>query len=234
MSLELQNNKFSPKHAHSTDVITSPRDFFHFLKKNEKPKAAPASLQDLLKSAYTMLEKAEKDIASKNERIKSLESLLTTDEMTGLCNRRGFYQHFLRELERTNRGENEGGLLIMIDLDHFKEINDTFGHLAGDMALELVGRFLADFIRSYDIAARLGGDEFMILMTNTSSDKAMERARLLEQELNSLSFNFEGSTIHVRGSTGLREYCYGDSVESIIGAADKHMYENKEARKTLN
>ncbi len=122
----------------------------------------------------------------------------------------------------------------MIDLDYFKEINDTFGHLAGDKALKIVGRFLKDFMRSYDIAARLGGDEFIVLMPNTSTAQAMRRAQLLEKCLNELIFSMNGSTIHIRGSLGLREFQSGDTIETIIGAADKAMYDKKEARKTVN
>ncbi len=233
MSSDLILNKFASNGKTNTGVITNSRDFFNFLKKNEKPKH-DSTTYDLLKSAYTMLEKAEKDLTEKAARIQKLENLLTTDELTNLTNRRGFYNHFIRELERTNRGDNEGGLIIMIDLDHFKAINDTFGHLAGDEALKTVGTFLKDFMRSYDVAARLGGDEFIVLMPGTNSAKSLQRAQLLEQELNALSFSFNGSTINVRGSIGLREYTVGDSIETIIGDADQGMYEKKEARKKLN
>lgn len=233
MSSDLIQNRFTEKRQQNVGVIANSRDFFHFLKKDNKPQAR-TDLHDLLRAAHTMLEKAEKDIALKSKRISDLENLLTTDELTGLTNRRGFYQHFVRELERTNRGENQGGLLIMIDLDHFKDINDTFGHLAGDKALKIVGRFLKNFMRSYDIAARLGGDEFIVLLPNTNTAQAMQRAQLLEKELNQLTFNMNGSTIHIRGSLGLREFQSGDTVESIIGAADKAMYDNKEERKSIS
>ncbi|MGH1456658.1 MAG: GGDEF domain-containing protein [Alphaproteobacteria bacterium] len=230
MSTDTLQNRFTTNGKSNASVIANSRDFFNFLKKSEKPKH-DSGTYDLLKSAYTMLEKAEKDLIAKTARIKNLEELLTTDELTSLTNRRGFYKHFVRELERTNRGENEGGLIIMIDLDHFKAVNDTFGHLAGDKALKIVGQFLKDFMRSYDIAARLGGDEFIVLMPNTNSTKAMERAKLLEQSLNAISFSFNGAKINIHGSIGIREYAEGDSIETIIGDADQGMYEKKEARK---
>lgn len=233
MSIDLLQNKFTQKRHDNLGVISNSRDFFNFLKKNERTQT-DTDVQDLLKSAYTMLERAEKDLAKKNARIHDLEAMLTTDELTGLTNRRGFYKHFVRELDRTNRGENEGGLLIMIDLDFFKEINDTFGHLAGDEALKLVGQFLQQFMRSYDVAARLGGDEFIVLMPNTNTAKALQRAQLLEKELNALSFDFNGTMINIHGSLGLREYAQGDTVDTIINEADQDMYKQKETRKTVN
>lgn len=230
MSIDVLQNKFVSSRKNNNGVIANSRDFFHFLKKNEKP-YTQTDTYSLLNSAYKMLEKAEKDLADKTARITKLEKLLTTDELTGLSNRRGFYDSFTKELERTNRGENEGGLIIMIDLDHFKNINDTFGHLAGDEALKKVGRFLSNFMRKYDVAARLGGDEFIILMPNTNTSKAMERAQVMEKELNMLSIYFKESKINIRGSIGVREYTNGDSVESIISDADHSMYKEKESRK---
>ena len=118
----------------------------------------------LLKTAYKMLRQVEYELAQKEERIQTLQEILTIDELTGLTNRRGFFRVFESELDRTNRGENEGGLLIMVDLDYFKAINDRYGHLAGDEALRTVGQFLASAIRPMDMVARLAGDEFIILM----------------------------------------------------------------------
>ncbi len=86
-------------------------------------------------------------------------------------------------------------------------------------------------MRKYDVAARLGGDEFIILMPNTNTSKAMERAQVMEQELNMLSIYFKESKINIRGSIGVREYTNGDSVESIISDADHSMYKEKESRK---
>ncbi len=186
---------------------------------------------DLLRSAYKMLEQAERDLAERDERIKGLESILTVDELTGLTNRRGFYASFEGELDRTNRGENVGGLLIMIDMDYFKTINDTFGHQAGDEALKTVGAFLNSSIRPMDVAARLGGDEFIVLMPNTSISKAMKRAQRIGEEMNKLSFRWNNKRIKLNASLGLKEYTQGDTIENIIEQADQGMYQNKKKKK---
>jgi len=84
-----------------------------------------------------------------------------------------------------------------------------------------------------DVAARLGGDEFIVLFPNTSISKAMKRANTLDKALNALSFDWNGDTIKLKGSLGLKEYKTGDTIESIIEKADQGMYANKEIRKTL-
>ena len=185
----------------------------------------------LLKTAYKMLRQAEHNLAMKEDRIQSLQEILTIDELTGLTNRRGFFQAFEGELDRTNRGENEGGLLLMIDLDYFKMINDTYGHLAGDEALRTVSNFLSSAIRPMDVAARLGGDEFIILMPNANISMAMQRARKVGNAINDLSFDWKDDTVSIHASIGLKEYVRGDTIETIIEQADRGLYEDKKSRK---
>jgi diguanylate cyclase (GGDEF)-like protein len=185
----------------------------------------------LLKTAYKMLRQAERNLALKEERIQSLQEILTIDELTGLTNRRGFFHAFEAELDRTNRGENEGGLLLLVDLDYFKMINDTYGHLAGDEALRTVSNYLSSTIRPMDVAARLGGDEFIILMPNANISKAMQRARKIGNALNDLSFDWGEDTVHIHASIGLKEFVRGDTIETIIEQADRGLYEDKKQRK---
>lgn len=208
------------------------RDLFGFLKREEEPEST-SQAHDLLKTAYKMLENAERELSERDQRIVALENILTVDELTQLTNRRGFYKAFRGELDRTNRGENKGGLLIMIDLDKFKAINDTYGHQAGDEALRVVARFLQKTTRDMDVAARLGGDEFILLMPNTSIAKAIMRATQIGKDLNKLSFEWDGTTININGSLGLKEYKSGDTIEAVIESADQGMYANKEMRKQI-
>src|SRR6185295_9638211 len=148
----------------------------------------------------------------------------TTDELTGIRNRRGFHESFVRELDRCDRGQSGGGLLVLIDLDNFKAINDTYGHAAGDAALRLVAQTLAGEIRLMDTAARLGGDEFVLLLSNTTKGEAAGRAQRLGQLLNNLALAWQGDIIPVRASLGLRAYAKGDKTESVFSAADSQLY----------
>lgn len=186
-----------------------------------------------LKWAHIRLQDAESTIAAQEKRIRELEQLSTRDELTGLLNRRGFQEVFAREMDRTQRGHSEGGLMILIDLDNFKTINDLYGHAAGDAALRLVSRTLENNSRVMDGCARLGGDEFILLLTNTDREKCLARAQNLIKQLNSLSLIWYGAEIPVRASLGLKEYKKGDTTENILGDADTLMYADKNTRKGL-
>ncbi len=226
MTSDIVQNKYISKKDNISAQETS-RNILSFFKKSPDSVVISRDKTELLKIAYKMLSQAERQIAEQNNRIKELEKLSTIDDLTGLTNRRGFYKSFKREMGLTNRGNNQGGLLIMIDLDYFKSINDKFGHQAGDKALKKVAVFLRSTVRNMDIAARLGGDEFIILFPNTNIAKSMRRAQELEKELNELSFKWEDKVIKIQASLGVKEYKKGDIIESIIENADSHMYENK-------
>ena len=202
-----------------------------FFRKHQPKPTFNTNSYNLLKTAYQMLEKADMDLKAKDQRIRSLENIITKDELTGLTNRRGFYEEFTKEIELTNRGLNKGGVIIMIDLDYFKNINDNFGHLAGDEALKIVGLFLQNTVRKMDIAARVGGDEFILLLSNTNITKSLKRTKKLGHDLNNLSFEWQGKIINIRASLGLKEYGAGDTIKTVIEAADQGMYKDKIAKK---
>jgi diguanylate cyclase (GGDEF)-like protein len=184
----------------------------------------------LLKKAQIMLDRAEEKIAIQETRLVYLEELATTDELTGLKNRRGFLETFIRELDRCDRGQSCGGLLVLIDLDNFKNVNDQFGHLAGDACLRLVGRTLQSEVRKMDVAARLGGDEFVLLLSNTTKHSAARRAQELAWRLNNLSMAWYGEEIPVQASLGLKDYSSGDCVDSVFNDADMRLYSNKKMK----
>lgn len=184
-------------------------------------------------STSALLQQAHDIIAQSEQRIAELERISSTDELTGITNRRGLMRELDRELDRVNRDKSQGGLLIIIDLDNFKTINDTHGHAVGDMALKIVASTLSNDIRKMDIVARLGGDEFVIIFSNTTRQNALERAQFIIKKLNSLSFVHQGHEIEVRASLGLREYKKGCKASKIFDDADTNMYENKQQIKDL-
>lgn len=185
----------------------------------------------LLNHAHRMIERAEGTIKEQNSRINTLEEMATTDELTGIRNRRGFYEAFASELDRCDRGLSEGGLLMLIDLDNFKTINDTHGHQAGDASLRLVARTLQNEVRMMDTAARLGGDEFVLIFSNTNKQSIAPRAQALAWQLNHLSLAWYGEEIPVRASLGLQPYKAGDEMDKIFNAADSALYAQKFRRK---
>lgn len=214
--------------------LSGVQDIFDLLGgKGDGQAAEPSEINvmELLKTAYRAIARSEKTITEQKQRIAELESRLTVDELTGMTNRRGFFEAFTREIDRANRNKDDGGLLIMIDIDNFKTINDTYGHQAGDECLKLVGAFLMNEVRAMDVAARLGGDEFILLFPRTNREKAMKRAQHLAVRLNALTAEWKGQTIPIYACVGLRNFVAGDQIEDIIEDADAALYEHKRTRK---
>lgn len=205
---------------------------------HEDNKQDTQNLWNLAKNALIAVRKLQADLnkshaqlQEKQARIDELQHLMTTDELTKINNRRGFFDVFERELDLTKRGISVGGIMIMIDLDNFKIINDTYGHQAGDKALQLVAHTLSVYIRKMDVAARLGGDEFIVLLSNTDKTSSLSRAQNLARKLNSLTLKYEGHRIPVRASLGIEPYSKHDSIEGIFTKADAKMYKEKELKK---
>lgn len=178
-----------------------------------------------------LLKQANSKLADAEKRLAELEELATKDDLTGLHNRRGFHEEFARELDRAVRGQSEGGLIILIDLDNFKSINDTYGHAAGDAALKLFAKALQSEVRGMDVAGRLGGDEFALLFANASKKGTASRAQALAARLNNLSLVWQGEEIAVRASLGMKVYKAGDSIQRIFADADARMYRSKRQSK---
>jgi diguanylate cyclase (GGDEF)-like protein len=151
------------------------------------------------------------------------------DPLTNLFNRRYLEETLERELSRAAR-ENYPICLIMMDIDHFKRVNDTYGHEAGDLVLKAISEALSEHSRRGDFACRFGGEEFVVVMPNMNLETAYERAEHLRQSLNLLRVPYEYYSLSVTISMGIA--CYpenGQTRETILRAADQAMYGAKEA-----
>lgn len=185
----------------------------------------------MLKLAYDQIETAERMIADQEKRIRQLEDLAATDPMTGLMNRRGFETFFAHEHARIRRHNSPGALLALIDLDRFKQINDTHGHQAGDACLKLAAEYVLKSIRIVDGAARFGGDEFALLLTQTDPEKAMVRIYQVKDMLDSMHLDWQGVRLSFGASIGTAPIGEDSAWEAAYMAADKALYADKSARK---
>lgn len=151
-----------------------------------------------------------------------LVELATTDELTGLYNRR----EMLRRLNEEYRKSKRYGTtlsVVMADIDHFKSVNDTFGHEMGDLVLKRVAHMLKATIRDVDCVGRFGGEEFLVLLPNTSLEGASVWAERARKDLERYEFN-ELSGRKITLSLGVAELKHGEDLSSLLRRADEALY----------
>lgn len=185
--------------------------------------------EDAAEHALTAAVGAERRIADLHRRISDLERAVITDELTGLLNRRGFEAELGHALALARR-YGEPGVLVYVDLDGFKLVNDTYGHPAGDEVLRRVARLLSGAVRTTDFVGRLGGDEFAVLLVRTSWTGALTRLRAIRRLLDPAVIDIGGRTIAVRASLGVQTYGSDDEGVQLMGRADRAMYAAKRTR----
>lgn len=187
--------------------------------------------QESLKRARDSLETEVKKRTAELVNAKNrLQELSTTDELTGLYNYRYLMFALESELERTLR-YNRSLSLMMLDLDYFKSLNDTFGHQCGNFVIKTVAQLLKRKVRRTDIVARYGGDELSIILTETDKARSLEVAEKLKAVISGHAFNWQGKALDVRISIGLATVPEQgiDNAYDLINAADYALYEAKEA-----
>lgn len=179
-----------------------------------------------LEAALVELEKHQQEIRLQNE---ELQVLAQRDPLTGVSNRRFFLESFGEQFLSAVQGGEEV-CCVMADIDHFKKINDRFGHLAGDAILRQLGAVLLGRLRVNDVLARIGGEEFALVTPEVGLGGAAELAGKINRLIADTRFEFEGSPVSVTVSVGVAEWQphYADATE-LFKAADEKMYEAKRA-----
>ena len=162
-------------------------------------------------------------------RIPALERQTETDQKTGLFNHKYFIEHFTKELDRANRFDRPLSIM-MLDLDLLRNINNTYGHLAGDEVLIGISRILKQSVREYDVVARFGGEEFAIMLPETSIQQSLERAEIIRHAIESSEFAIATSVTPIKAtiSVGLAEReSFTQTIQEIIHNADAALYHSK-------
>ena len=167
-----------------------------------------------------------------NERIQDdLHRLATLDSLTEIFNRRMIMEQVKREFERTKR-ESTPTSLILLDLDNFKFVNDTFGHLAGDALLRKMVAMVSAEMREYDSLGRFGGDEFLIVAANTSEDEANQIANRILEKINQTPVPWKDEEVCLEASAGVGTFNLDDEeFEDALHRADQSLYRAKASRK---
>jgi len=168
-------------------------------------------------------------LALANLRLReTLRTQSIQDPLTGLFNRRYLEETAAREIERASSSQHSLGM-ILLDVDHFKRFNDTFGHQAGDTVLREVGRFLNRNIRGKDLACRYGGEEFIVIIPEATLDYTIQRASYLRSGIKSLRIEHDGQMLgSITSSFGVACFPeHGQTLQAVIAAADAALYRAK-------
>ena len=155
------------------------------------------------------------------------EKMLREDPLTGLYNRRHMMEILNQQIQRYQRNSVPFSV-FMADLDHFKQINDTYGHQAGDAILAEVGKIFQKTLRTIDAAGRYGGEEFIIVLEDSGEHEALQTAERLRKAIDDTDITFENRTIHFTTSIGIATFSSSnDSRDDLIDKADKALYQAK-------
>jgi diguanylate cyclase (GGDEF)-like protein len=217
-ALDSTEAKVEGLEAGADDYITKPIDFAEL----------KARLRSMLriKRLQEALEERERELLEVNERLRHMSQ---TDGLTGLDNRRHLNDR-LEEMFQHAERLNEPFSCVMCDLDHFKSVNDTYGHLAGDEVLKQLSTILKEEAREIDRVGRYGGEEFMLLLPGTVLDAAVTFAERVRKRIAGHTFSFPGGTLSRTASFGVSGWPHPKirACDSLVRAADDALYVAKE------
>ncbi len=162
------------------------------------------------------------------EQLREERSRALTDVLTQLPNREAWQERLDFEFRRWQRYRNSVSIAIL-DIDHFKRINDSYGHKAGDRVIQLLARTLAERLRNTDFIARYGGEEFVVVMPETDPQCAHSVLDKLRGHIEQLPFHFRGEPVSISFSAGLTQLAEGDNADSVFERADQALYQAKAA-----
>jgi two-component system cell cycle response regulator len=192
--------------------------------------AKPFDVREMLARVQAAL-RTKQALDSLERANSELQAFSLTDPLTGLFNRHYFEEQLTAELENLDRGGVRAACLL-IDIDHLKDINDTYGHLAGDAALRRLAKIIRRRTRTSDLAARFGGDEFAVLMVGTSSLGARVAAENLRSCVEQATLALHGTVVSMTASVGLACFPLGQQkrIRVILEQADRALYRAKATR----
>ncbi|OIN96281.1 MAG: diguanylate cyclase response regulator [Deltaproteobacteria bacterium CG1_02_45_11] len=192
----------------------------------------PVNLEELLLRLKRVLR--ERQLRQERTRmLESLQKLAITDGLTQLYNSRHFYNQLEMEVDRSKR-YNHLLALLLVDIDHFKEYNDTYGHLQGDEALVRIGQTIKRCLRTIDSAYRYGGEEFTIILPETGGEEAGTVAYRIKDAVEAEKlFPEPGKAVSITVSIGVTQYHPKEKVQAFIQRADKAMYLSKDKGRNM-
>jgi diguanylate cyclase len=200
------------------------------LRETRAVQAEALASRDRMIAAHQEVQEAEARIKDLEAKLQHMSELVREDQLTGSLNRRGLDDVFERESARADR-RGTPLCMALLDLDNFKKLNDTYGHLAGDKALRHLVKVVKDTLRSMDVIARFGGEEFLILLPETGVDAAAAAMVRVQRELTKHFFLHDNEKMLITFSCGVALRHQNEDQAALMLRADRAMYQAKTSGK---
>jgi diguanylate cyclase len=188
---------------------------------------AAASMFKVSRSLQTELARAREEVGTEKQKSQTLSAEARTDKLTGLANRRVFDEELDRWLEAWRTTRQQPVSLVLIDVDHFKQINDRYGHATGDAALQWLARIARTEVSEAGLTARYGGEEFAVIMPGVTTEDAIDVAERLRAAVEAELFHHNGQSLRLTASFGLATSLADEVPKSLIHRSDEALYAAK-------
>ncbi|THC39978.1 GGDEF domain-containing protein [Massilia sp. Mn16-1_5] len=221
---------FSDRIRHAADITELNEVLDEVLRETKQAQAEALASRDRMLAAHKEVQEAESRIKELEAKLQHMSELVREDQLTGTLNRRGLDDVFERESARADR-RNTPLCVALLDLDNFKKLNDTYGHLAGDNALRHLAKVVKSTLRSIDVIARFGGEEFMIMLPETPVDAAVQTMIRLQRELTKHFFLHDNEKLLITFSAGVALRLPNEDQATLLARVDKAMYQAKQTGK---
>jgi diguanylate cyclase (GGDEF)-like protein len=197
-----------------------------------KEQAATIALMKKMQERVVTLEA---EAASYKQKLFTQRAAALSDQLTKLPNRMAYEEKAPMDVANAKKNNETLGIAIM-DIDHFKKINDTYGHTVGDKTLQVIAKHIRQYLPNEDFVARWGGEEFVMLLPKTNRQQAFEKIEVIRQKIAKLPFKFKGERVSVTVSCGIAEITVKTTLESAFEKADARLYQAKEQgrNRTIN
>jgi diguanylate cyclase (GGDEF)-like protein len=195
-----------------------------------KRRKAESNLLYLNDSLEKLIDERTRELQTAKDMLEELNRQLDftarVDALTGLYNRRHMEERLKEECEVFKRTGQDFSVML-VDIDDFKQINDVYGHDAGDSVLKTVSNMLRELVRDYDVVSRWGGEEFLLLFPNLAKSDATGRAETIKAAVQAYQYTYNENLLHITVTVGVASFGQYDTTDSVIKRADNAMYQGK-------
>ncbi|VAX14837.1 diguanylate cyclase (GGDEF domain) [hydrothermal vent metagenome] len=195
----------------------------HILTETLEIQKINSAVRDQLAESEIKLNQANEKILRLEQNLEMARQEKSTDQLTQVFNRRFFDETMEKTIANFERYGEESAL-IMMDIDHFKKFNDTYGHIAGDQVIRTVADITRESVRVGDIVARYGGEEFVVILNHANLKDAAKVAETIRKNVKAHEFGVGGKTVHATVSLGVAEFTKGDTSKQVVERSDKRLY----------